>query len=203
MAKHALGGFDGVRQMDLTSPDLVPVSPLVRESAILKFAHLVDYHVRIAISTLPAKTDLNDVRQAGMCALIDAFERYDSSRLPSVAFETFANSCIHFAILRCVNSLRAAGSQQIDYEVNNIPDTHRDALAQMCRDELHAEVVRAIKRLPKKDQIRLSLYFIEELKMGEIALIENCSESWVSQCLAKSIRELHRVMFMRANRDSN
>lgn len=172
--------------MDLISPEISE-----RESAILEYTHLVDFHVRKVSRKLPAKSDLNDVRQAGMLGLIDAYDRFDSSQ--NVSFKTFADKFVQGAVLDCVKALRPAGDlldDQMQIEDTNCPD----AEYQIERMELHAMVIKQIDRLPKKVKIMLALYYIEELKMNEIAIVMDCTESWVSQILSAARLDLRRVM---------
>jgi RNA polymerase sigma factor for flagellar operon FliA len=53
--------------------------------------------------------------------------------------------------------------------------------AQTHKEFLKASVAEAIKGLPEKEQMVLSLYYTEELNLKEIGLILNVSESRVSQ----------------------
>ena len=54
-------------------------------------------------------------------------------------------------------------------------------LAQVERESLRAEIAQAIRSLPKREQLVLSLYYDDELNLREIGDILNVSESRVSQ----------------------
>ncbi len=77
--------------------------PKVREELILKFSPLVKYVMgRLAIS-LPAILDYEDILSFGTIGLIEAVERFDSTK--GVKFETYAISRIRGAIIDALRSL--------------------------------------------------------------------------------------------------
>lgn len=77
--------------------------PRVREELILKFTPLVKYVMgRLAIS-LPAILDYEDILSFGTIGLIEAVERFDSTK--GVKFETYAISRIRGSIIDALRSL--------------------------------------------------------------------------------------------------
>lgn len=77
--------------------------PRVREQLILQFTPLVKYVMgRLAIS-LPAILDYEDVLSFGTIGLIEAVERFDSTK--GVKFETYAISRIRGSIIDALRSL--------------------------------------------------------------------------------------------------
>lgn len=77
--------------------------PKVREQIILQFTPLVKYVMgRLAIS-LPAILDYEDILSFGTVGLIEAVERFDSTK--GVKFETYAISRIRGAIIDALRSL--------------------------------------------------------------------------------------------------
>lgn len=77
--------------------------PKVREQLILQFTPLVKYVMgRLAIS-LPAIMDYEDILSFGTIGLIEAVERFDSTK--GVKFETYAISRVRGAIIDALRSL--------------------------------------------------------------------------------------------------
>jgi RNA polymerase sigma factor (sigma-70 family) len=60
--------------------------------------------------------------------------------------------------------------------------------------ELHAAVVTALKALPERDQLILSLYYFEELTLKEIGAILEVSESRVSQLHGRAVLTLRMIL---------
>lgn len=77
--------------------------PQGREALITRYAYLVKYVVgRLGIG-LPVILDLEDARSYGVIGLIDAVDRFDTTR--GVKFETFAIPIIKAAIIGALRSL--------------------------------------------------------------------------------------------------
>jgi len=62
------------------------------------------------------------------------------------------------------------------------------------RAELREEMRAALKRLPDRQQLLLSLYYVEELTMREIGEVLSVSESRVSQLHAQAIMSLRALL---------
>jgi RNA polymerase sigma factor for flagellar operon FliA len=60
--------------------------------------------------------------------------------------------------------------------------------------EIHAAVVTALKALPERDQLILSLYYFEELTLKEIGKVLDISESRVSQLHGRSVLTLRIIL---------
>lgn len=78
-------------------------SKLSREEAIHKYLHLVKYVAGRILMNLPASVDIDDLINDGVFGLMDAIEKYDSSR--TVKFETYAITRINGAIIDALRSL--------------------------------------------------------------------------------------------------
>lgn len=52
------------------------------------------------------------------------------------------------------------------------------------------ELTRAIERLPERDRLVVSLYYVEEMNLKEIGAVLEVSESRVSQILSQSVKTL-------------
>ena len=62
------------------------------------------------------------------------------------------------------------------------------------REEVQKEIVKALKKLPPKEQEVLILYYWEELTLKEIGKVLEVSESRVSQLHGKAIQDLRHSL---------
>ncbi len=69
-----------------------------------------------------------------------------------------------------------------------LPDENLD------EKELHAAVVTALKALPERDQLILSLYYFEELTLKEIGAVLEVSESRISQLHGRAVLSLRMIL---------
>jgi RNA polymerase sigma factor for flagellar operon FliA len=84
--------------------------------------------------------------------------------------------------------------EQLDImETISDPD-QKDPITQLLGEEAQEHLVQALKRLPEKERLVLSLYYNEELNLKEIGAVLNVSESRVSQLRTKSIAMLRSYM---------
>ncbi|MFN3533831.1 MAG: sigma-70 family RNA polymerase sigma factor, partial [Desulfatiglandales bacterium] len=61
---------------------------------------------------------------------------------------------------------------------------------QIYMDQIYWPLVEALRSLDEKEKLVLSLYYVEELTMKEIAQVLNLTESRISQIHARAIRRL-------------
>ncbi|MBV8343579.1 MAG: FliA/WhiG family RNA polymerase sigma factor [Candidatus Eremiobacteraeota bacterium] len=126
-------------------------SGLSREEAVHKYLHLVKYVAgRISVN-LPASVDINDLINDGVFGLIDAIEKYDSSR--TVKFETYAITRINGAIIDALRSL--------DW----VPRAIRQRARELTRayEALELELGRAPSREELAGRLRLSPQELDRL----------------------------------------
>jgi RNA polymerase sigma factor FliA len=71
----------------------------------------------------------------------------------------------------------------------------------MHRSELKEHLTAAIKTLPEKEQLVLSLYYYEELTMKEIGAVMGYTESRISQIHTKAVLRLRTKLSRRLKRD--
>ncbi len=83
-------------------------------------------------------------------------------------------------------SSRDEKEKLLNYLVNN----DDDALTLTRLKELKQAVARAIEKLPEKERLVISLYYLEELTMKEAGEVLNITESRVSQIHSQAIRRL-------------
>ena len=64
------------------------------------------------------------------------------------------------------------------------PETH------LLEQELHGRLVEALRSLKENEQMVVSLYYVEELNMKEIAKVLEVSEPRISQIHANALRKM-------------
>lgn len=87
-----------------------------------------------------------------------------------------------------LNELKAIEGKEATFGI--LRDDRDDLEEQIYLDQLYWPLVEAIKGLDEKERLVLSLYYVEELTMKEIAEVLNVTESRVSQIHSKAIRRL-------------
>lgn len=90
-----------------------------------------------------------------------------------------------------------------DVVVHDVNDAQRDAASPIRlveQGKLHLNLVEAIKTLPEREQLVLSLYYDEELNLKEIGAVLGVSESRVSQIHSQAAARLRtKLADWRAN----
>ncbi len=74
--------------------------------------------------------------------------------------------------------------------VDNIPNQQPQLLEGIQQQDLKQNIARAIKQLPKKESLVMSLYYFEELNLREIGAILGVTESRVSQIHSQAMIRL-------------
>jgi RNA polymerase sigma factor for flagellar operon FliA len=85
-----------------------------------------------------------------------------------------------------VEELAESGDHFLDEAVNFM----QEPIADLSREGLQKAVADAIKGLPEREQLILSLYYEEELNLREIGEVLNISESRVSQICSQAVLRL-------------
>lgn len=97
--------------------------------------------------------------------------------------------------------LEARGHQLVHYEdfhsegeddffERNAADERPDPLGQIEEDDFRTALVEAIKFLPEREQMMMSLYYEEELNLKEIGAVLGVTESRVSQLHSQAVARL-------------
>ncbi|MGL5990429.1 MAG: RNA polymerase sigma factor FliA [Plesiomonas sp.] len=218
-----------------------------RDSELMRYVPLVKRIACHLLGRLPASVLLEDLVQAGMIGLLEAYQNYDASK--GASFETYAGIRIRGAMLdeirrgdwiprsvhRNSRSITEAISQlekQLgrnprDSEVADYLQVSTDAYHQMLQDVNGGRIIGfddlglpediafapearhqdlpflgveesnfqqaladAIRTLPEREALILSLYYDEELNLKEIGAILGVSESRISQILSQTMHRL-------------
>ena len=64
----------------------------------------------------------------------------------------------------------------------------------VAHSEFHQQLVLALKMLPEREQLALSLYYEQDLNLKEIGVVLSVSESRISQILSKAIAQLKIII---------
>jgi RNA polymerase sigma factor for flagellar operon FliA len=76
----------------------------------------------------------------------------------------------------------------------NVQGDYKSPLVHITREEFSKQLAQAIRKLPEKDALILSLYYDEELNLKEIGQILEVSESRSSQLLSQAIVRLRAIL---------
>lgn len=236
----------------LVNDDYTPVNSS-RDQLILEYAPLIKYIAQKIASRLPANIELDDLISSGVIGLMDAIEKYDSSR--DNKFKTYAEFRIRGAILdelraqdwvprsvrekakqleRIYSKIeqqkgRQATDEEVCSELGISQDEYHDMLNQVRsvsllsyddlssfskadKRALHGQtdgaskstnpfsevsvasikklIAEAIRELPEKQRLVLSLYYYEDLNLKEIGRVLDVTESRVSQLHTQAILRL-------------
>ncbi|MGL5585567.1 MAG: RNA polymerase sigma factor FliA [Plesiomonas sp.] len=218
-----------------------------RDSELMRYVPLVKRIACHLLGRLPASVLLEDLVQAGMIGLLEAYQNYDASK--GASFETYAGIRIRGAMLdeirrgdwiprsvhRNSRSITEAISQlekQLgrnprDSEVADYLQVSTDAYHHMLQDVNGGRIIGfddlgvpediafapearhqdlpfqgveegnfqqaladAIRTLPEREALILSLYYDEELNLKEIGAVLGVSESRISQILSQTMHRL-------------
>ena len=96
-------------------------------------------------------------------------------------------------------SIEALGAASHDGENLDILETisdpkEEDPVSSLLGKEAKEVVIKAVQKLPEKEQLVLSLYYNEELNLKEIAAVLEISESRVCQIRTKAIGMLRSIV---------
>lgn len=207
---------------------------------IEQYAHLVKRIAHHMMARMPSSVQVEDLIQSGMLGLLEAAQKYDSSK--GASFETYAGIRIRGSIVdemrrgdwaprsvhrntrlvaKAVAKIEAATGRdakdsdvacELDMSLDEYHDIVKDSAStrlfsyeetfesseddidlrepsssfstpteRVHRDALLSDLSAAIKDLPERERMVLSLYYEQELNLKEIGLVMNVSESRVSQ----------------------
>ncbi|SRR5690606_27885250 len=178
----------------------------------LKLVHYVIHNSRFMNFDI---LDERDYFQFGIEGLSEAIERFDPDY--GTKFETYAIQRIRGKIIDELRKIQIkprvlAGNQEDEIVYSNVSLNHSfddeegyllsetiasDAETPVIiteKNELKDDLLRAIKNLPERDRLIITLYYYEELGYKEIAEVLNITVSRVSQVHSKIIASLKNKM---------
>ncbi|MDP6962775.1 MAG: sigma-70 family RNA polymerase sigma factor [Planctomycetota bacterium] len=179
------------------------------EAQIEQWTDLVWHIVNKIKGRLPFSVSEEELYAAGMFGLMRAARSYDESQ--GAQFKTYAYHRVRGAILDDLRRMdflprsvrdRAKESGEDAPSIVALPtdeDGHIGIGAQETSDsveesEMLTQMHAAIDRLPEKMQAVMSMYYRQNMKMCEIGLRLNITESRVSQIHTNAVTRLRRML---------
>ncbi len=136
---------DGSTKNEVIAADVSPVNS-TREKLVLEYAPLIKYIAQKIAARLPANIELDDLMSSGVIGLMDAIDKYDSSR--DNKFKTYAEFRIRGAIL---DELRAQ-----DWVPRSVRE--KSKVLERC----YARIEQRTGRQATEDEVRLELGITKE-----------------------------------------
>jgi RNA polymerase sigma factor for flagellar operon FliA len=151
--------------------------------------------------------ELEDLTQAGMVALTEAAQRHAG---PSEdGFAAYAKLRVRGAMIdlirRAVPLSRGLAEHRGSVRIESLDETYSDSdmayaddapdsLSILADAELREHLIAAIADLPKRLQLVVQLYFVEELNLAEIAATLDISVPRVHQLKAQALEQLRAAL---------
>ncbi len=180
----------------------------IKQQIMLQYTNLVHYVIQHSRFIAQAVVDEDDYFQFGIEGLSEAIERFDPEY--GTKFETYAIQRIRGKIIDELRKLQAKAmigkgrkikahsvslTEQYDgdegyqlYEI--LPNKEQLPEETLAQNEQRDNIMLALKELPERDRLIISLYYYEDLNYKEIAEILNITVSRVSQIHSRVIKEL-------------
>jgi len=224
-----------------------------RDTLVVEYAALIKYIAQKIAARLPANIELDDLISSGVIGLMDAIDKYDSSR--DNKFKTYAEFRIRGAILdelrsqdwvprsvrekakqlervfsrievekgrqatddemceqlgisqeeyyELLNEVRSVSLLSYDdynnfskadkrsfHGVNDSSGKVPTPFSEVTSAHMRSAIAEAIKDLPEKQRLVLSLYYYEDLNLKEIGRVLDVTESRVSQLHTQAVMKL-------------
>jgi RNA polymerase sigma factor for flagellar operon FliA len=180
------------------------------------FAPLVEQMTFYFLRRVPRNVSIDDIRSAAMCGLLDALRRGGVERGP--AFYAYVRTRIRGAIIDELRKFdwlsRSARREENDKRdtdavrttVIAIDDVRADRVEQLCdatavtadrlvEARLDCDAVRrAVLALPARERLVVSLYYLEDVSLTEIAQQLGVTLSRVSQLRARAVEMLRTLI---------
>ena len=164
------------------------------------FGYFVDTYqdmaVTIAYRVCGNKQDAEDIVQN---AFVKAFHNLHTFRSDSKFSTWFYRIVYNTAITETRTSLYS--TEFVDYKVIDVNDTYSDfdTMIQIEEKERKEMIDKAMGKIPKDESVMLTLYYLEDNPVRDIAIITNLTEANVKvklhrarKRLAEALRELMR-----------
>ena len=183
---------------------MLPDSEIIRQildGATGLFRLLVNRHanevMRIVGRIVPVQADAEDVMQEAFVAAYQQLTEYD---VWQAGFRTWLLGIACHKALKQAKNASLFPHETIDREkMENLPDADVDHLLDDTLPDRLALLEQAVTLLSPNDRLLLSLYYHDNRKLKEIALIMGCTDSylrsrlqWIRKYLCHTIYTLER-----------
>lgn len=132
-------------------------------------------------------------RSRDMLAAVQRIEARTNrdARPNEIAEELGISLDAYYELVQETNSCRVLNFVEVGYEDQDFSDSVVDTrnsgpLGGMQHEEFHQYLSKAIRELPEREQLIVSLYYDEELNLKEIGCVLGVSESRISQLLSQA-----------------
>jgi len=181
-----------------------------REDVLRRHLPLVRRVVQRVAARKPPHIEVDDLVSWGIVGLLDAISKYDPKK--EASFSTYAQFRIRGAVLDHLRSLdwvprsvrqKASLIEKVSHALEGTlgrPPTEEeiaeelglslDAYQELLTQERVGLVADAIKDLPEREQLVVTLYYHEELTMKEVGGVLGLTESRVSQLHSQAMLRL-------------
>lgn len=183
-----------------------------KKKIILQYSNLVHYVIQHSKFIKPNVIEDKDFYQFGVEGLSEAIDRFDPDY--GTKFETYAIQRIRGKIIDELRKLqtkpkmtehgeirysKVSLNQSFDgeegYQLYETLPSETDMPDEDLRKKEEKEfLIEALKKLPERDRLVISLYYYENLSYKEIAEVLNITVSRVSQIHTRIINELKKSM---------
>lgn len=151
--------------------------------------------VRVVRRIVPSAEDAEDVAQDTFVAAFQDLKRFDSAR---ASFKNWLLGIASHMALKRIQGSAAFSFVSIDQEQwGDMADAEVDEWLNDTSTHRLAQLDKAVKRLAPNDQLLLSFYYYDDLRLKEIAAIMNCTDSylrsrlqWIRKKLCQTIKSL-------------
>jgi len=167
------------------------------------FGYFVDTYqdmaVTIAYRVCGNKQDAEDIVQN---AFVKAFHNLKMFRSDSKFSTWFYRIVYNTAITETRTSVH--NTEFVDYKVIEVSDSYSDfdTMAQIEENERKEMINEALDKLPKDESVMLSLYYLEDNSVKEIAVITNLTEANVKVKLHRARKRFADTITLLMRRDS-
>ena len=183
---------------------MLPDSEIIRQildGATGLFRLLVNRHanevMHIVGRIVPVQADAEDVMQEAFVAAYQQLAEYDARQ---AGFRTWLLGIACHKALKQAKNASLFPHETIDREkMENLPDADVDHLLDDTLPDRLALLEQAVTLLSPNDRLLLSLYYHDNRKLKEIALIMGCTDSylrsrlqWIRKYLCHTIYTLER-----------
>lgn len=204
IAAHLLGRLpDGIELDDLVQVGLIALLEASRQYTPTKGASFETYasiRVRGAMLDEVRSTDWAPrsvyKKQRQLTAAINAVENRTGAHAQAqdIAEELGVTLDDYFQMVAATSSARMFSLDLPDPDseslVDRQVDQHANPVADLENEEFQAEMADAVRRLPEREALVMSLYYDEELNLKEIGEVLGVSESRVCQIHGQALTRL-------------